>query len=94
MDNLFRKGSPPPRWLRKLPLQCCMQESQVAVVIIVAKPSQSLSLKDTNCNRSEPRLALTQPGRLWPFEDGDPLCSVSPGCAALGFAFQMQTVGL
>lgn len=42
MDNLFPKGSPTPSWLRKLTLQWCMQEGQVAVVIIAAKSSQNL----------------------------------------------------
>lgn len=91
LDNLFPKGCPPPSQLRKLPLQWCMQECQVAVVIVVAKPSQNLCLNDTNCNRSEPRLALYQPGsghcRQWLLENGGSLCSVSTegSCPGLWF---------
>lgn len=39
----------PHSWLRKLPLQWCMQESQVAVVIIAVKSPQNLPLHDPNC---------------------------------------------
>lgn len=40
-----------PSWPRKLTLQWCMQENQVAVVIIAEKSSQNLPLEDPSCDR-------------------------------------------
>lgn len=66
MDSLcLRVPHPPPNLAQKTHmLHKCMQKSQLAVVVIVAKPSQNLHLNDINCNRSKPRLTLyLQPGQ-------------------------------
>lgn len=79
--------------LRKLTLQWCMQESQAAVVITVAKPSQNLPPNETDSNRSGQGWHSAKPGTQWLLQDGSSWCSVSTGCAALGFGFQRHTGG-
>lgn len=91
----FLKVLHPPSWLRKCTLQWCMQESQVAVVIVVAKASQNLPLNDTDCKgQSQGWHSISQAVALQTVaaQGWGSLCSVSTGCGCPGLGFPMHSV--